>query len=304
LDEDQRRQVGLAELTARIAGRVPDDDSVEVLPGVRLNRDSQAAEVGHSVSTPVLCLIAQGVKEWLLGDRTYRYDRDHYLIATAELPVATRVVEATPEAPYLGVVIALDPDLVRSVILETGHMPGKGPVAAVDMGHVDAELLDAVVRLVRLAETPEGAPFLAPLIKREIIYRLLEGNQGDRLWQGTRLAGSGHRIVEGIQRIRREYDRPLRIEDQARDLGMSSSAFHLHFKAVTGMSPLAFQKQLRLQEARRLMLGEGVDAAGAGIAVGYRDVSQFTREYKRVFGAPPATDVAQARHAMQLAGSR
>jgi AraC-like DNA-binding protein len=158
-------------------------------------------------------------------------------------------------------------------------------------------LLDATVRLVRLLDSPTEAHFLAPLVTREIVYRLLRGEQGGRLHHVAALGGSTHRIVEAIELLRKEFDQPLRIEDIARELGMSVSGFHHHFKAVTAMTPLQFQKQLRLQEARRLMLGEDHDAASAGYRVGYGDASHFTREYKRLFGAPPVRDVERLREA-------
>ena len=163
------------------------------------------------------------------------------------------------------------------------------------MSPLDAGLLDAVVRLVRLLDSPNDAGFLAPLLQREIVYRLLKGEQRGRLGQITALGGATQRIAEAIERLRNNFDQPLRIEDMARDLGMSLSGFHYHFRAITAMSPLQFQKQLRLQEARRLMLGEGLDAASAGYRVGYGNASQFTREYKRLFGAPPMHDVEQLR---------
>ena len=169
---------------------------------------------------------------------------------------------------------------------------------AIDVSLLDAGLLDAAVRLVGLLDSPaEEARFLRPLLAREIVYRLLRGEQGSRLRHAAVLGGHGHRIARAIERLRKDFDRPLRIEDIARELGMSVSAFHHHFKAITAMSPLQFQKQVRLQEARRLMLGEDLDAASAGHRVGYGDASHFTREYKRLFGAPPARDVERLREA-------
>jgi AraC-like DNA-binding protein len=168
-------------------------------------------------------------------------------------------------------------------------------VKAIDVSPLDAGLLDAVVRLVRLLDSPTEARFLAPLVTREIVYRLLTGEQGGRLRHTAVLDGHSHLIARALERLRKDFDRPLRIEDIARELGMSVSGFHHHFKAVTAMSPLQFQKQQRLQEARRLMLGEDLDAASAGYRVGYGDASHFTREYKRLFGAPPMRDVERLR---------
>jgi AraC-like DNA-binding protein len=168
-------------------------------------------------------------------------------------------------------------------------------VTAIDVSPLDAGLQDAVVRLVRLLEVPAEARFLAPLVMREIIYRLMLGAQGGRLHQIAALGGATHRIAEAVERLRNYFDQPLRIEDLAQELGMSVSGFHHHFRALTAMSPLQFQKQLRLQEARRLMLGEGLDATSAGYRVGYGNASHFTREYKRLFGEPPMRDVEQLR---------
>jgi AraC-like DNA-binding protein len=168
---------------------------------------------------------------------------------------------------------------------------------------LDANLLDAVVRLVRLLDSPAEAHVLAPLIKREIIYRLLMGEQGSRLRQIAVLGGYTHHIALAIARLRKDFKEPLRIESIARELGMSVSGFHHHFKSVTAMSPLQFQKQLRLQEARRLMLGQNLDATSAAYRVGYDDASHFNREYKRLFGAPPMRDVERLREATRETAS-
>ena len=298
--EEFGAHVGRDELAERIARTVREDGRVETLEGLYLNRSSSPTELGHSVSTPAFCVIAQGSKEILVGEDRYRYDPNHYLITTAALPVAVRITEASEERPYLGIVIRLDPVLVGSVMVEAGHPAPRdhGAVRAIDVSPLDAGLLDAVVRLVRLQDSPaEEARFLRPLITREIVFRLLKGEQGGRLHHIASLGGHAHRIARALQRLREDFDRPLRIEDIARELGMSVSGFHHHFKAVTAMSPLQFQKQLRLQEARRLMLGEDLDAASAGFRVGYGDASHFTREYKRLFGAPPARDVERLREA-------
>jgi AraC-like DNA-binding protein len=245
-------------------------------------------------------MIAQGSKEVWLGDTRYRYDPAHYLIATVELPVGGQITEASEDQPYLSLRLELDPTLIGSVMVEAGHPAPRGHAAlrAIDVSPLEAGLLDAVVRLVRLLDSPiTEARFLAPLVKREIVYRLLMGEQGDRLHHTAALGGHSHRIAMALERLRKEFDQPLRIEDIARELGMSVSGFHHHFRAVTAMSPLQFQKQLRLQEARRLMLGEDLDAASAGYRVRYGDASHFTREYKRPFGAPPMRDVERLREA-------
>jgi AraC-like DNA-binding protein len=295
--EVQRVQSNREELVERLTRAIRHNGTVDPLAGLMLRRASAPTELGHGMSYLSFCVIAQGSKEIVLGDNRYRYDPAHYLIATAALPIATRVAEASPEHPFLGLVLNLDPTLVGSVLVEAGHLVprSQSAVTAIDVSPLDASLLDAVVRLVRLLDSPAQARFLAPLITREIVYRLLIGAQGGRLSQVAALGGSTHRITEAIERLRNDFDQPLRIEDVARELGMSVSGFHHHFRMLTAMSPLQFQKQLRLQAARRLMLGEGLDAASAGYRVGYSDASHFTREYKRLFGAPPMRDVEQLR---------
>lgn len=296
-DDGQQAEASRNELVARIARAMPDAGRGEPLPGLQLVRASAPTPMGHGTSYPSFCVIAQGSKEILLGEQRYRYDPAHYLITTAELPMATRITQASPACPYLSIVLRLDPALIGSVLVEAGHLAPRqpSPVMAIDVSPLDAGLLDAVVRLVRLVEIPTDARFLAPLVMREIVYRLMRGAQGGRFRQMAVLGGVTHRIAQAVDRLRQDFDQPVRIEELARELGMSLSVFHQHFKAVTAMSPLQFQKHLRLQEARRLMLGEGLDAASAGYRVGYADASHFTREYKRLFGAPPMHDVAQLR---------
>ncbi|MEP0891380.1 AraC family transcriptional regulator [Leptolyngbya sp. NM2-A1] len=253
----------------------------------------------HSVSIPAFCVIAQGSKEVLLGSDRYQYDPMHYLLGTVELPIASRILEATQEKPYLGLRLDLDSTLVGSAMVEAGYPSSQrgASVKAIAVSSLNANLLDAVVRLVRLIDSPAEAHVLAPLIKREIIYRLLTGEQGARLCQIAVLGGYTHHIARAVDRLRKDFNQPLQIESMARELGMSVSGFHHHFKSVTAMSPLQFQKQLRLQEARRLMLGQNLDATSAAYRVGYEDASYFNREYKRHFGAPPMRDMERLREA-------
>ena len=294
--EAQQAQANRDELVERIARAVGTDGTVEPLKGLYLHRVSSPTRL-HTVSDPCFCVIAQGSKEVLLGNERYQYDPAHYLLFTAELPVVTHVIDASQERPYLSFRVELDPTLVSSVMVEAGHPSPKNQagVRAINVSALDADLLDAVVRLVRLVDSPTESRFLAPLITREIVYRLLKGEQSDRLRHIAVLGGSTHRIVQAIERLRQEFDQPVRMDDMARELGMSISSFHHHFKAVTAMSPLQFQKRLQLQEARRLMLGEHLDAASAAYRVGYDDASHFSREYKRLFGLPPLRDVERLR---------
>ena len=275
------------------------DGTVEPLKGIRLHRSSSATSLIPGVTTPSFCVIAQGCKEIHLGEETYRYDPYHYLLATIDLPVATLIIKASKAQPYLGLVLELDPVLVGAVMIDSGYTttPNHVDAKAMDVSRLDSGLLDAVVRLVRLFDSPSEAQFLAPLVTREIVYRLLMGKQGDRLRHIAILSGYTAPIAQAIEQLRKNFDQPLKIDDIAREIGMSVSGFHHHFKAVTAMSPLQFQKQMRLQEARRLMLGEGLDAASAGYRVGYNDASHFNREYKKLFSVPPVRDIERLREA-------
>ena len=287
------------ELAERVGRAIAEEGTVEPLSGLHLFRSSTPSELLHGVSKPSFCVIAQGSKQVVLGDSVYRYDPAQYLLATVELPVVAQILEASPERPYLSLRLDLDPALVGSVMVEAGHLTSRnqGDVRALDVSALDANLLDAVVRLMRLLDSPAEARILRPLITREIVYRLLVGDQGNRLRHTALLGGHTDLIAEAVERLRRDFDQPLRIDSLAREVGMSVSGFHHHFKAVTAMSPLQFQKQIRLQEARRIMLGENLDAASAGYRVGYDDASQFSREYKRLFGQPPVRDVERLREA-------
>jgi AraC-like DNA-binding protein len=268
--------------------------------GITLARSSKLTEHVHSVFTPAFCVIAQGSKQVLLSDEVFRYDPGHYLIATVDLPIVSHVVEASEERPYFSFRLELEPSVVASVMMESGIQIKKGDasIKAMDVSPIGADLLDAVVRLARLLERPDEIQVLAPLIVREIVYRLLRGEQGARLGH-LLTSGDSRRISKAVGHLREHFDEPLRIESIARELGMSVSGFHHHFKSVTAMSPLQFQKQIRLQEARRLMLGEDLDAASAGFRVGYDDPSYFSRDYKRQFGAPPQRDIASLRDKLE-----
>jgi AraC-like DNA-binding protein len=300
--EKQRIQINKEEMIERIARAIPADGVLEALPGFFLARYSEPAQSMQSVYQPAFCFVVQGTKRALLGDEVFRYDPGHYLIFTVDLPVIFHVDEASEEKPYFGFRLNLDPTLVASVMMESGLETKKSDahVKAIDVKTIDADLLNAVVRLVRLLETPNQLKVLAPLVTKEIVYRLLTGGQGARLSHMLSSAGDTLRISEAIGHLREHFDEPLKMEEIARELGMSVSGFHHHFKSVTAMSPLQFQKQIRLQEARRLMLGEDLDAANAGFRVGYEDPSYFNREYKKLFGAPPLRDIARLRGNLEV----
>jgi AraC-like DNA-binding protein len=300
--EKQRVQSNRDELVERMARAISEDGIMEVFPGLFLGRSSQLTEKVHSVFKPAFCVIAQGGKQVLLGEEVFRYDAGRYLISTVDLPIVSQVVEGSKERPYLSFRLNLDASLAASVMMESGIEIKRGDtrVKAMDVSSIDANMLDAVVRLARLLDTPDEIQILAPLIIREIVYRLLRGEQGARLSHLLASGGDTRRISKAVEQLRQNIDQPLEIENIARELGMSVSGFHHHFKSVTAMSPLQFQKQIRLQEARRLMLGEDLDAASAGFRVGYEDPSYFSREYKKLFGAPPQRDIAKLRSNLEL----
>ena len=295
--EQRRVQLNREDLIERMIRLAPENSVLEVFPGIFIYQSSKPTESEISVLKPAFCVIAQGSKDVLLNDELFHYDSGHYLISTLDLPIMSNVVEASEEKPYLNLRIDLDPALVAAVMIESGieaKKSGTG-VKAMDVSPVDADLLEAIVKLVKLFDTPDEMKFLAPLIIREIVYRLLKGKQSARLRQLITTEGDAQLISRVVRQIRENIDQPLKIEDTARDLGMSVSSFHSHFKSVTAMSPKQFQKQIRLQEARRLMLGENMDVASASFCVGYDDPSYFSREYKKLFGIPPHRDITKLR---------
>ena len=300
--ETQRTQSIGEELVERIARALPEDGALDIFPGFRLARSSKPTKPVHAVCQPSFCLVAQGSKHALLGEEVFRYDPGHYLICTVDLPLTFQVEEASKERPYLGIRLDLDPSVVAAMMMESGTEPKKGRarVKAIDVSPIDTDLLDAAVRLVRLLDAPVERKVLAPLITREIVFRLLTGGQGARLGHLLIAGGSTGPISKAISRLREKFDQPLSMEELAHELGMSVSGFHHQFKTVTAMSPLQFQKQIRLQQARSLMLADDLDAASAGFRVGYEDPAYFSRDYKKHFGAPPQRDIAQLRSNLEL----
>jgi AraC-like DNA-binding protein len=289
------------ELVDRLSRVLPSDAAKEVFPGLNVSRVSVCKESARGVYEPAFCFVAQGAKQAQLGNEIFRFDPDHYMIYTVDLPLIFRIVDATPERPYLGFSLTLTPSVVASVMVESGIKikSGNGSAKAMGVNAVSADLRDAIVRLVRLIDDPAGQRVLAPLITREIIFRLLEGGQGPRLAHLLSF-GDTERVSKAVAHLRAHFDEPLKMEEIARTVGMSVSRFHHHFKSVTAMSPLQYQKQIRLQEARRLMLNEDVDAASAGFRVGYEDPSYFSRDYKKQFGAPPQRDIAALRNKLEV----
>lgn len=301
-DQATRLELNQRALRAVLNEIVPADGNHDVSKRISVFRRSQAGEVNHGESSLALCLIAEGSKQVLLGDSVFAYDKDHYLVTSMQLPTASCVTKADSEAPYLGMRLLLDPALVRSLLMSSNHdLVGQQGSSAFDVARVDADLIDAIIRLLRVSESPEDSDVLAPLIEREIVYRLLSGNHGGRLAHIAGLGPTTRGITRAISRIRHSFDQPLHIPEIASDCGMSVSSFHDHFKRATGMTPLQFQKHLRLREARRLLLNEDIDVAGAGFKVGYNDASHFNRDYKKLFGQSPMRDVESLRDAGPLA---
>jgi AraC-like DNA-binding protein len=285
-----------AELASSILRNAPDDGVHQTaIAPLAMIRCDQPSELQHGVHKPGLCIIAQGHKEVLLNDERYRYDPLHYLVVSVTLPVSGRVIEASPEEPYLCLRLDIDPQQLAKLIADAGPLvePSRPAERGLYVERLDTPLLDAVLRLVRLLDTPRDIGILAPLAIQEILYRLLD-KQGHRLLEIARVDSQTHRINRAIEWLNAHYGQPLRIEELAQVARLSPSALHHRFKAVTTMSPLQYQKQLRLQAARRLML-EGLNASTAGHRVGYESPSQFSREYSRLFGAPPVRDLERLR---------
>ncbi|ADJ49405.1 AraC family transcriptional regulator [Amycolatopsis mediterranei S699] len=264
------------------------------VPGLLLSK-VETSEPHHSLAEPLLVVMAQGGKRLLLGDHVHEYRAGQYLLVGTDLPVTGHFVGATPRTPALGLGLALRPTAIAPLLLEAPpRTPPASPIAIDDAG---PELLDAALRLLRLLDHPSDAPVLAPLIEREILWRLLTGPHGGLVRRiGLADSGAAH-VGRAIRWIRANYAEPMRIEELARLSGLSASAFHRQFRAVTAMSPLQFQKRIRLQEARSLLLADAGDVAGVGHLVGYDSPSQFNREYRRLFGAPPGQDAARLREA-------
>ncbi|MZE77673.1 AraC family transcriptional regulator [Streptomyces xinghaiensis] len=278
-------------------------DSTTAVDGVLVSKVDRADPPVPSMSGTVLAVIAQGAKRLALGDRVYEYRAGQYLVASVDLPVTGQFTLAGPERPALGFGLRLEPSEVAELLLRAGtgdrRRPGEGAPPGIAVSDAPAALLDAVVRLLRLLDEPRDRDVLAPLVKREILWRLITGEQGATVRQlGLPDSGLSH-ISRAVRWIREHYAQPFRVEDVARLSGMSVSAFHRNFRAVTAMSPIQFQKQIRLQEARLLLAARPGDVTGVGHRVGYDNPSQFSREYRRQFGAPPSRDAARLRQAVR-----
>lgn len=290
------------ELAALIDRRTPRDGTHSTaIAALNVYRASAPLEPIHGVYKPSLCLIARGSKQVMLGESVYLYDSSHFLLVSVDLPVISQVAEATSEEPYLSLSLDLDPMQISALVtdLSLPRAPSS-PILerGIAVGCMDALLSETVVRLLKLLDTPQHIPTLAPLIEREILYLLLASEQGAALRRMAFAGGEMEGVIKALHRLKDCFAEPLRVEDLAREAHMSVSMFHQHFKAVTALTPLQYQKRLRLQEARRLMLGESVDAATASFQVGYESPSQFSREYLRLFGDSPRRDAARLRESV------
>jgi AraC-like DNA-binding protein len=275
---------------------------VTAISALSLSRRDAPTQPTSYMYEPSICLIAQGAKRVLLGDDTYVLDVHHFLITSVDLPTVVQIIKASREKPYLGLILKLDRREISQLMVDSNLPSPRAQQSSRGMaiGEVTLPLLIAFQRLIDLLAEPQDIPILAPIIQREILYRLLVGDQGARLRQIASAGSQSHQIAQAIDWLKSHYPLPLRIDDLAAQVHMSTSTFHHHFRALTAMSPLQYQKWLRLNEARRLMLTERLDAATAAFQVGYESPSQFSREYSRVFGAPPLRDITSLR---QMAGS-
>lgn len=268
------------------------------VPRLALIRSARPSEPLHALHAPALCIVAQGGKTVLLGDKVYAYGPEQYLTVAVEVPIIGQVTDARPDKPYLCLRLDLDPVRLGTLIQDAGLSATSingSTASSLCLARSSPELMDAAIRLVRLLDTPDDATVLAPLVERELLYRVLLTHEATRLREIAFADSRLRRVTRAVAWIKRTYREPFSVAAVAEIAGMSSSSLHAHFKAVTGYTPLQYQKQLRLQEARRLLLNVGQDVATAAHSVGYDSPSQFSREYRRVYGAPPARDLVKLR---------
>lgn len=291
LERESEELTSLVERYAQIEGVNYTD-----WPALSFFRADSPSDRSCAMYEPCLGLLLQGNKHILLGEDRYEQENGRYLINSIDLPVTAQVVRASPQEPCLCLNLRLDPVRIGEWLSEVKlPKPPSATARGIALSTLTADVLDPLLRLVRLLDSPQDLPLLAPLIERELIYRLLTGEQGARLAQIAVAGGQGQQIARAIQWLRQHYNKPLRIGDLASMVNMSPSSLHHHFREITAMSPLQYQKVLRLHEARRLLLTEGCDVATAAHRVGYESPSQFSREYSRQHGAPPLRDVNRLR---------
>ncbi len=285
----------LAKLIDRWTGDANQYDTP--ISGLRFSRWTTPTPPTSYTHNPSICLIAQGRKRVLLGEESFIYDANHFLISSVDLPIIANIIEASEEQPYLGLIMELDLTEISQLIVdsELAFTQSKEAQKGIAVGELSESLLDAFVRLAELLDEGQNIKILAPIIKREIFYRLLMSEQGTRLHQIVTAGSHSHQIAKAIDWLKNNFVKPLSVGDLASYTGMSKSSFYTHFRSMTSMTPLQFQKKLRLSEARRLILTENLDAMAATFKVGYESPSQFSREYSRLFGAPPSKDIKSLR---------
>ncbi|MGN8647777.1 AraC family transcriptional regulator [Gracilibacillus sp. HCP3S3_G5_1] len=289
-----KRNKELAELMERFV--INDGMHETAIPGLRFVRASHVSEPIHSVYEPSLCVVAQGSKVVMLGEESYKYDSASYLTASVHLPITGQVIKASPEKPYLCVNLQLDMNQMFEIIQSLNQaIPKRSSRRGLVISPKSESLLDAVIRLIKLLETPQDIPVLAASVNREIIYRVLQNDQNGTLKHFALVGSQYQRIAKAIELLNYEFAKPLKVEELAKEARMSSSSLYHYFKEVTGMSPIQYQKQIRLQEARRLLLTENLEAAEAAFQVGYESPSHFSREYRRKFGLSPKKDLKRLR---------
>lgn len=291
-------ELQLEQLKTQLSSHMPADGVKEcMIPELYLYRTEVTTDVTPVVYDPSLCIMLQGEKEVYLNNDKLVYDPLSYLLVPVTVPVSGKVTKASVNKPYLALKMTIDLKKLADLVIDLGGRVerSKDQVKAMSVGRVDEALLSAVSRMVQLLDKPSDIPVLYPLLKREILYRLLLGDLGSQLRDFMLLDSQGHRISKVIEILRKKFNEPLRIKDLADEVHLSESALFQAFKAVTAMSPLQYQKKLRLNEARRIMLHEGIEAATASYKVGYESPSQFSREYSRLFGAPPKADIERVR---------
>jgi AraC-like DNA-binding protein len=297
LSQEKVRELRCA-LASKIAAHMGSaENRATEIPGVTLHRRTAPTAPCSATYEPGVTVIAQGRKRVDLGRTTFTYGESRYLLTSLDLPIVSQITEASEEMPCLAMSLKLEMPVIRELLsreeIQTAEPSSNTPAMAT--GAVTVEFLSAFCRLIDLLDTPQDIPFLSGLIQREIIYRILRGPEGARLRAIATLGDQSHRTAKAIAWIKANYAKPLRLEDLAQIAGMGLSTLHNHFRALTAMSPLQYQKQLRLQAARGRMLVDGLDAAGAAFAVGYESASQFNREYSRLFGQPPMRDIRTLR---------
>ena len=274
-----------------------DERYLTAIPNLMLSRRNEPTQPTSGMYEPSICLIAQGAKRVLLGDDMYVYDDRHFLITSVDLPTVVQIIKASGEKPFLGLLLKLDRREISQLMMDSSLPPPHPQQSSRGMaiGDVTPPLINAFQRLIDLLDEPKDIPILAPIIQREIFYRLLVGDQGVRLRQMSSAGSQSQQIARAIEWLKGNFAQPLRIDDLAMQANMSASTFHHHFRILTAMSPLQYQKWLRLNEARRMMLIEHADATTAAFQVGYESPSQFSREYSRLFGTPPLRDIMNLR---------